>query len=232
MKKIILMMIILICFVYYAYGEKGLYTDFNIDGTSIGSTKIQGRITVIVQSQVKRIKAELIYIEAGSPFPEVDEEEAIVDFINMKKYIFSMGSGQWITNSLKDDYKILNERGVRISIKKKKNEINIKANFKLPRRHGGSQKFNITYIYADEKMDRVDKALEKNIRPTAIDFLGLFLDNEELIELISKKMGKDKYRIPKFFKCKWSQGNKKKLDITGEMMMKKIIDSSKYKFKP
>lgn len=231
MKVTSIILIFLFGVITFASANPGILADYSIEGISIGQTKLKGNARIMIERQTKRITANFFYQEVGNPFPDLDEKDIIVDFKKGKKHIFTSESGEWLTSSIEDDYTLLDEKKVKIIIKKSANKIIARITMDLEPEFGGKQKYIIRFSYLKPSGSEVNE-LKKVNKPSGIDFLSLFIDNEKLIELLSKKMAENRYRIPDKFKLIWEQSGEKKLDIKGTLKAKSSIIFSDSDFEP
>ena len=231
-QKVIICFIFFLSFTSLAYSNFGLLADFNINGISIGQTKLKGNLKVQLKPDLKRIIGDIFYQEPGNPFPELDEKDVIINFKTGKKYLFTSSSEQWLTSSIDDDYSMLDEKNVKITVVKKPKVITTTIIMKQPPEFGGNQKYIIKFKYKSIKLSEEDNAVKKYKNPTAIDILSIFIDNEELIKLINNKLPKNNFRIPDIFSIVWYQGSKVHLNVTGSLSVKMIINMYNEDFKP
>lgn len=231
MKVISITLIFLFSIITVISANPGILADYSIEGISIGQTKLKGNARIIIELQAKRLTANFFYQEAGTPFPNLDEKDIIINFKKGKKYIFTSESGEWLTSSIEDDYSLLDEKKVKITIKKSGKDIITKISMDLEPEFGGKQKYIIRFSYLKRPSSEVNE-LKKINKPSGIDFLSLFIDNEKLIELLNKKMAANRYRVPDKFKLIWEQDGEKKLDIRGILKAKSSIMFSDSDFEP
>ena len=103
MRVIFITLILMFIIVSSVFGGPGLLADYKVDGTSIGGTKLQGNLKVMMKPQLKRLTGNIFYQEVGNPFPDLNEKDIIVNFKKKKKYIFTTESITWFTSSLAPD---------------------------------------------------------------------------------------------------------------------------------
>jgi len=232
MRIIFLTLIWIFSVISYSFCEPGLLADYTMNGTSIGQTKIQGNLKIIMKTKLKRLTGNIFYQEVGNPFPDLDEKDIIVNFKKGKKHIYTSESADWFTTSLADDSALLDERKISISINKKSKEITatIKMNF-VPE-FGGKQKYIIKFKYSSATPSNEANELKEIGKPTAVGILSIFIDNERLIELLAKKLPLDNFRIPSKFHIIWKQGGSTKLDVKGTLNVKMNIAFDDSDFRP
>lgn len=219
MKMTLTALLCFICAAVFAAGQLGYILDYDVSGFSIGQTKIQGNLKMLLKQQAKRVSSSLFYQEAGQPFPNLDEKEIIVDFKNDKKYHYSADSDEWLSAPLSEDFSILDEKKVKINLSKTPKEITAVMDMSLAPEFGGKQKYTIKLSYINATSSEVNE-FKKIVKPSAVDFLSMFIDNEKLIDLLNKKIIDDRFRIPDKFQVNWQQNGKDKLKVNGSLQVK------------
>ena len=224
MRTIFITLIFIFNIIYCAFGDPGILADYNLNGTSIGGTKLKGNLRIMMKSQANRLTGNIFYQEAGNPFPDLDEKDLIINFKKKKKHIMTSEAMDWYSSSLTDDYEIIPDSKISISIKKTSKEITAIINLNLASELGGKQKYIIKFTYTSTGPGGEESVLKQINQPTGAGVLSMFIDNEKIIELLSKKLLNNKYKIPEKFQITWKQNNKTQLDVKGKLNIKSNID--------
>lgn len=204
------------------FGQTGIVLNYKLTGQSLGRAGIRGQVRALFQPKMKRITGSIYYQEAGSIFPNLDEKDIIIDFNRKMKNYYTSESRSWFTTPLAAEYTLINNNSINITSTKFKNSVKTIVYLNLQSSLGGSQVYTITFTYNDTKPDKVNIELKKYIRPTIADILSIFINNEKVIEEISKRSLIPKYGIPDTFTVIWQQKGKTKLNVNVALKTKAI----------
>jgi len=236
MRTIIISLILILSVITSSFAGTGLLADYKVNGTAIGDTTLQGNLKVMMKPKLKRITGNIFYQEAGNPFPDLDEKEVIVNYKKSKKHLYTSGAGEWFSSPLSDDGAMINANQVTITVTKtpttKPKEIKAYIKLNLPTAMGGNQSYRVKFTYDKRTPDNTDKKVKEIGNPTAVDLLSVFIENEKIIELLSKKLPTDNFRVPKTFSVVWKKGKTKQLSVRATLSMKSNIDFPNSYFAP
>ena len=198
----------------------GILLEYEVDGTAVGGTTLLGNLKVLLQNNMKRMTGNLFYDEPGAPYPTLDEKDLIVNFAEKKKYLKTTDSGTWGDESLSDDYSMIKDNELSITIKPGANASVVIAVVKvsLPADFGGEKVYVIKLTYKDTSKDA--KLFTDFKSPAALDFLSIYLDNEKIINALNKKLAEYKFKIPQSFSLVAGQKGKEYLNIKGNLRSK------------
>lgn len=203
--------------------------DYSIEGSSAGGAKLKGNLKFMSISKISRLTSAFFYQEKGNPFPELVENDLIINFKTGKKYLVSSDSPNDVMEiPIQEDYEIVDEKKVNINVEKNPN--NLKINLILSQ--GSSSKPKVYNLTLEPiKPDSKEENTLKNFDNTSIlEIFSMFIDNEKIIDIIAKNLGEDKNKIIKKFNIK-IEDVKSKIDINGELENKALIKLTDDDFK-
>ena len=221
----------ILCFIILTnlYSEDGILADYSIEGSSAGGAKLKGNLKFMSISKISRLTSAFFYQEKGNPFPELVENDLIINFKTGKKYLVSSDSPNDVMEiPIQEDYEIVYEKKVNINVEK--NPDNLKINLILSQ--GSSSKPKVYNLTLEPiKPDSKEENTLKNFDNTSIlEIFSMFIDNEKIIDIIAKNLGEDKNKIIKKFNIK-IEDVKSKIDINGKLENKALIKLTDDDFK-
>lgn len=198
--------------------SSGILLEYEIEGSAVGGTTLLGNLKIIMQNQIKRLTGNLFYDEPGSPYPTLKEKDLIVNYTDKTKALKTTDTGSWSTDPLSDDFSMIKDNELSVTLKSGSSSSSVTAVVKisLPADFGGEKIYVIKLNYAD-----TDSNLFSEFQyPTGLDFLGIYLDNEKVVDSLNKKLSAYKLKIPKSFTIVAQQKGKDFLNITGQLRSK------------
>jgi len=216
----------------YSFGEIGIVLNYKLKGESLGQTGIRGKFRVLFKPKMKRLTGSIYYQEAGSLFPNLDEKDIIIDFNTRTKEYFTRESRSWLSTPLATEYALVKSRNIKVTSRKVKKGVKTIVRLTMKRKLGGKQKYIITFTYNDSRPEKVNDELKKYKKPSAADILSIFINNEKIVNEISRRSLIRKYGIPDTFSIKWQQKGKTKLNVTAHLKTKAIVLLSEDAFAP
>jgi len=197
--------------------SSGILLEYEVEGSAVGGTTLLGNLKIMMQNQIKRLTGNLFYDEPGSPYPTLKEKDLIVNYTDKTKALKTSDTGSWSTDPLSADFSMIKDNELSVSLKSTSpSSVTTVIKISLPADFGGEKIYVIKLNYEDN-----DSNLFSEFQyPTGLDFLGIYLDNEKVVDSLNQKLSAYKLKIPKSFTIVGQQNGKDFLNITGQLRSK------------
>ena len=220
MRKRIIVLFFILSLIPFLFGELGFIYDYTIEGEGVGRTKIQGSIKIQMIPDSKRLTCDFFYLEAGNPFPDLNEKDIIINYSKNEKSIFISEFNEWIDSQVDLDFDVIEDDKLTITTSKDGNDVSVIIAVEQEPEFGGKQKFSILLTYPDKSPKAESDAFKQFKKPLGADFLSIYLDNEKLVEVINKNLGVDAFRIPEKFTLRHESEGEIQVNVRGSLTIK------------
>jgi len=217
----LLLFILVICLLTSAKpSKKGYVIDYSLIGKMMGVTKGEGNMKIYCKKNMKRVTMNMVFREAGSTFPTIDERDLIVNYKDGIRLFNSSDLDEWIESEFIEVPIIIEKTNIKVTKKGSRKVINIEIVPKSDPMIGGTLKYLIRIIYTKGTPRSELEAFKDYKKPSAIEFLSVFFENENLSKVLNKLVGATSWRIPDKFSITVIRDGMEHISVQGKLQAK------------
>lgn len=212
--------------------KKGYIIDYDFTGKVIGSTGARGNMKVYYKQNKKRVDVDLVFKEPGKSFATIDKRNLIVDHKEGTKLYYTSDIDNWFKSDFNANSVLIQKTNKRVNVKGARKEIDIKIILNPDPDTGSSKKYLIKIVYLKGSTRSEIMTFLKYVRPSAVEFLSIFFDNEKLSDVLNSMLGSTRYRIPDKFSIAVYEDDIEIINLNGKLKAKMVMELSDKEFTP